>query len=380
MLRRITVKIIKNLFGTKQKQNHKYEPNTLAEINGSPDLRLATAKEKEVDIPLPKSDEVKKISKGSSKGTKKSTSAKSSQSKKITKKTENVTEKDQTVKDVKTATKSTSTTKPAANKSTSKTTTANKEATVKETKKTSAPKSGATKTAKESTATKTKTTASTIKKAPANDPVKKAEAKPTAAKKTAATTVKKVESAPKKAESTSQKTASKTTPSSTKPVAAKPTSKAKVETQKKAVKDTAAEEITVSKATRSGKFEIKKSKDGRFVFNLYASNNVIVATSQVYSSSTSAMNGIKSVIANASSAPIEDQSLKKVTPVPFPKWEIYLDKGEQYRFRLCASNGSCVCHSQGYTTKTNCKKGIESIIKFASDAEITKVYLDKKEK
>ncbi len=98
----------------------------------------------------------------------------------------------------------------------------------------------------------------------------------------------------------------------------------------------ATEEITVTKSARTGKFEIKKSKDGRFVFNLYASNNVIVATSQVYSSSTSAMNGIKSVIANASIAPVEDQTLKNATTLPYPKWEIYLDKGDQYRFRLCA--------------------------------------------
>ena len=92
------------------------------------------------------------------------------------------------------------------------------------------------------------------------------------------------------------------------------------------------------------------------------------------------MNGIKSVIANAATAPIEDQTLKSVTTVPFPKWEIYLDKGEQYRFRLCASNGSCVCHSQGYTSKANCKNGIESIIKSSANAEIDKAYLDKKEK
>ena len=146
-----------------------------------------------------------------------------------------------------------------------------------------------------------------------------------------------------------------------------------------AVKE-AKEEVTVSKNSRNGKFEIKKSKDGRFVFNLYASNNVIVATSQVYSSSSAAMNGIKSVIANASTAPVEDQTLKDFTSVTYPKWEIYKDKGDQYRFRLSASNGSCVVHSQGYTSKANCKKGIESIIKFASDAEITKVYLDKKDK
>ena len=137
------------------------------------------------------------------------------------------------------------------------------------------------------------------------------------------------------------------------------------------------QEETTTRGAKTGKFEIKKSKDGRYVFNLYASNNVIVATSQVYSSSTSAMNGIKSVIANASTAPIEDQTLKTYETLTFPKWEIYRDKGDQFRFRLSASNGSCVCHSQGYTSKANCKKGIESIIKFAAGAEITKAYLNK---
>ena len=131
------------------------------------------------------------------------------------------------------------------------------------------------------------------------------------------------------------------------------------------------------KAKRTGKFDIKKTKDGRFVFNLYAPNSVIVATSQVYSSSTSALNGIKSVIENAGKAPIEDQTLKAYETLPYPKWEIYQDKGGQYRFRLNASNGSCICHSQGYTTKASCKNGIESIIKTSKDAVIDKSYLKK---
>ena len=113
------------------------------------------------------------------------------------------------------------------------------------------------------------------------------------------------------------------------------------------------------------------------MFNLYASNHVIIATSQVYSSSTSAVNGINSIIANAEKAGIEDQSLKKYDTLPYPKWEIYVDKGNQYRFRLCASNGSCIVHSQGYTSKASCKNGIESIIKFAKDAQIDKIYLKK---
>ena len=55
------MKFFKNMFGSKQKKMSKNEPNTLAEANESPDLRLATSKEKEVDIPVIKKEEVKKI-------------------------------------------------------------------------------------------------------------------------------------------------------------------------------------------------------------------------------------------------------------------------------------------------------------------------------
>ena len=95
----------------------------------------------------------------------------------------------------------------------------------------------------------------------------------------------------------------------------------------------------------------------------------------MYSSSQSALNGVKSVIANAEKAPIEDKTLKNYTELPYPKWEIYLDNGGKYRFRLNASNGSCVCHSQGYTTKAACKNGIDSIIRSSKNAEIDKTYI-----
>lgn len=137
------------------------------------------------------------------------------------------------------------------------------------------------------------------------------------------------------------------------------------------------EEQQKEKKIRVGKFEIKKTKDDRYVFNLYASNNVIVATSQIYSSAQAAINGINSIIANSAKAQIEDQTLKSYEELPYPKWEIYSDNAGQYRFRLNATNGSCVCHSQGYTTKLNCKKGIESIINTSKNAEIVKAYLKK---
>ena len=136
-------------------------------------------------------------------------------------------------------------------------------------------------------------------------------------------------------------------------------------------------ELNEKDGAKSGRFVIKKAKDGRYVFNLYAPNHVIVATSQVYTTTGAALNGIKSIVANASKAPIEDQTLKSYTLLNYPKWEMYIDKGGQYRFRLNASNGSCIVHSQGYTTKSNCKNGIESIIRCSANPEIDKSYLKK---
>ena len=94
-------------------------------------------------------------------------------------------------------------------------------------------------------------------------------------------------------------------------------------------------------------------------------------------------NKVDFVIANAEKAPIEDQSLKSYNPddaLPYPKWEIYIDNGGKFRFRLNASNGSCVCHSQGYTTKAACKNGIDSIIRSSKNAEIDKTYINKEDK
>ena len=134
------------------------------------------------------------------------------------------------------------------------------------------------------------------------------------------------------------------------------------------------------KKTYTGRFEINRSKSGeQFFFNLYAANKVGICTSQMYASASSALHGVQSVINFAATAPIEDQTLKDWEKITYPKWEIYLDKGGKYRFRLSANNGSCICHSQGYTTKNACKNGINSIIRSSRDPEIDKAYLVKKD-
>jgi uncharacterized protein YegP (UPF0339 family) len=43
------------------------------------------------------------------------------------------------------------------------------------------------------------------------------------------------------------------------------------------------------------------------------------------------------------------------------KFEIFTGSNSQYYFRLKAANGEKILASEGYTTKQNCKNGIESV-------------------
>ena len=49
---------------------------------------------------------------------------------------------------------------------------------------------------------------------------------------------------------------------------------------------------------------------------------------------------------------------------------MYTDKSEEFRFRLKAKNGEVIAISEGYVTKTNCQKGIDSVKKNAPDAPV----------
>ena len=45
------------------------------------------------------------------------------------------------------------------------------------------------------------------------------------------------------------------------------------------------------------------------------------------------------------------------------KFEIYKDKGGEFRFRLKAGNGQVILASEGYKAKASCMSGIESVQK-----------------
>jgi uncharacterized protein YegP (UPF0339 family) len=52
------------------------------------------------------------------------------------------------------------------------------------------------------------------------------------------------------------------------------------------------------------------------------------------------------------------------------KFEIFVDRKKQYRFRLKATNGEIIAVGESYETKAACLKGIRSIQKNAPIAEI----------
>lgn len=104
----------------------------------------------------------------------------------------------------------------------------------------------------------------------------------------------------------------------------------------------------------AGKFEIKKSKSGKFHFNLKAGNGQVIFSSQMYTSKASAENGAESVKNNATNDQFERKESKN---------------GEPY-FVLKAANGEVLGKSEMYSSASAREKGIKSVMKNAPDAKI----------
>lgn len=103
----------------------------------------------------------------------------------------------------------------------------------------------------------------------------------------------------------------------------------------------------------SGKFELKKAKDGQFHFNLLAGNGQVILTSELYKAKDSALNGIDSVRKNAQRA---------------GAFESKTASNDKHHFVLKATNGQVVGQSQMYASAASCQNGIESVQKNAPDA------------
>ncbi|MCR5781925.1 MAG: YegP family protein [Clostridia bacterium] len=119
-----------------------------------------------------------------------------------------------------------------------------------------------------------------------------------------------------------------------------------------------------------GKFVVKQTATG-IKFDLKANNGEIIASSEVYTTETACLNGIESVRNNCVGE-IEDQTAEGFETVKHPKFEMYLDKAGEFRFRLKARNGEIIATSEGYKAKAGCLNGIDSVKRNAPDAPVEK--------
>ena len=120
-----------------------------------------------------------------------------------------------------------------------------------------------------------------------------------------------------------------------------------------------------------GKFIVKTTNTG-IKFDLKAANGEVIASSEVYASKGACLNGIESV-KTCCAGGVEDQTVEGFEAVKHPKFEVYLDKGGEYRFRLKARNGEIIAVSEGYKAKASCLNGIESVKTNAPDAPTEEV-------
>lgn len=105
----------------------------------------------------------------------------------------------------------------------------------------------------------------------------------------------------------------------------------------------------------SGKFILKETKAGKFVFNLVVSNGQVILTSETYKSKTSALKGIESVRRNS----IKDTNFERRVG----------SNGQPY-FILKASNREIIGHGEMYSSKSSMENGIASVMRNARSAKL----------
>ncbi|BCX04038.1 MAG: UPF0339 protein [Candidatus Roseilinea sp.] len=105
----------------------------------------------------------------------------------------------------------------------------------------------------------------------------------------------------------------------------------------------------------SGKFELKTSNNGEYMFNLIASNGRVIFTGETYTERRSALNGIESVRTNA---PLDERFERRMS-----------SSGQPY-FVLKAANGTVIGRSQMYSSTAAMEKGIASVKHHAPDATL----------
>lgn len=96
----------------------------------------------------------------------------------------------------------------------------------------------------------------------------------------------------------------------------------------------------------TGYYELKRSGDTGYMFNLKAGNHETILTSQIYTAKNGAQDGIASVQANS---PLDEKFERKVAK-----------DGSAY-FVLTATNGEAIGTSEMYSSPSARDEGIKSV-------------------
>lgn len=105
----------------------------------------------------------------------------------------------------------------------------------------------------------------------------------------------------------------------------------------------------------AGKFDLKKSPSGKYMFNLKAGNSQIILTSELYESKSAAENGIESVKKNAADDGRYERKQSK--------------NGEPY-FVLKAGNNQIIGKIEMYSGNAAMENGIASVKKNGPSAAV----------
>ena len=123
-------------------------------------------------------------------------------------------------------------------------------------------------------------------------------------------------------------------------------------------------------ADQGGAYIIKVLKGGIYKFDLTAPDGKTVVRSGEYTLKRSCVSGIQSVQKNGSTENFEDRTAEKVIKAPNPKYEMFADENEKYRFSLKAPNGYVVLTSSAYASKRSCLKAIEKVRAYSQTTKI----------
>jgi len=108
----------------------------------------------------------------------------------------------------------------------------------------------------------------------------------------------------------------------------------------------------------TARFELKRTSDQQFMFNLIAPNNEVILTSERYTTKQNAQKGAASVKTHAP----EDDNYQRLTA-----------KDNSPYFTLRADNHEVIGKSEMYSSKQMRDKGIEAVKEHAPGAEVRDV-------